>query len=81
MNNDVLCMIHVFLQELQTSLYELVFRVTQQGRKLLRTGLVGFRIEVGLRDAVHNYNSGLLMLFQSSGSWWVLWVGYNKKEK
>lgn len=68
MNSDVLCMIHVFLQEVQTSLDVLVFGLAQQGRKVLRAGLVGLRIEVGLWDAVHNYNSGLLMLFQPSGS-------------
>lgn len=61
-------MIHVFLQEVQTSLNEMVFGLVQQGRKVLGAGLVCFRIEVGLRYAVHNYNSGLLMLFQPSGS-------------
>ena len=69
MGNDVLCMVHVFLQEVQTGLNEMVFRLVEQGGKVLGAGLVGFGIEVGLRDAVHNYNSGLLMLFQASGSW------------
>lgn len=68
MRIDLLCMVHVFLQEVQTCLNVLVFGLAQQGGKVLRAGLVGFRIEVGLRDAVHNYNSGLLMLFQSPGS-------------
>lgn len=68
MDSDVLCVIHVFLHEVQARLDEVVLGEAQQGRKVLRTRLASFRIEVGLWNAVHNYNSGLLMLFHSSGS-------------